>query len=166
MGISMRIREAEESDLPFIVDIYNAGISDHTASTNTRLATVTRSTGWFRQHRAMGKPLLVAEEGGRIIGWLSVRPFYRRPAYDATAKLLVYVSPESRRKGVARGLLHSALEKSHSSGVNKLVGYILAINEPAIRLMESSGFRKWGSFPGAANIDGAEQDVVIMGRQV
>jgi len=166
VGILMRIREAVESDLPGIVDIYNKGIESHTASTNTRPTTVNRSLGWFRQHKAAGKPIIVAEDSGRVVGWLSIRPFYRRPAYDAMAKVIVYVSPESRRKGVGRELLLNALEKSSSSGVSKLVGYILSINEPARKLLESSGFQKWGSFPGAANIDGAEHDVVVMGRKV
>jgi phosphinothricin acetyltransferase len=162
----MRIREAAENDLPAIVDIYNKGIESHTASTNTRPATVIRSVGWFRQHKATCRPILVAEEGGSVIGWLSLRPFYRRPAYDATSKVIVYVSPESRRKGVGRELLRSAIEKSPSSGVKRMVGYILSINKPAMGLLESSGFEKWGSFPGTASIDGTERDVVIMGRRM
>jgi phosphinothricin acetyltransferase len=162
----MRIREAGENDLPAIVDIYNKGIESRTASTNTRPATVIRSVGWFRQHKTTGRPILVAEEGGSVIGWLSLRPFYRRPAYDATSKVIVYVSPESRRKGVGRELLRSAIENSPSSGVKRMVGYILSINKPAMGLLESSGFQKWGSFPGTASIDGAEHDVVIMGRKM
>ena len=84
----MKIREAKESDLPAMVEIYNASTGG-VASTNVRPATVVRSTGWFRQHKAAGRPVLVAEGEGKVVGWLSLRPFYRRPAYDATAKVMV-----------------------------------------------------------------------------
>lgn len=162
----MKIREAAEADLQAIVEIYNASIRGGAVSTNTRPATVTRSRGWFRQHKAAGKPILVAEDSGRVIGWLSIRPFFRRPAYDATAKVLVYVAPEARGKGVGTKLLNSAISRVPSAGVNTLVCYLLSGNEPARRLFEESGFAKWGHFPAVATVEGVERDLVVMGRHI
>jgi L-amino acid N-acyltransferase YncA len=162
----LNIREAKESDLPAMVDIYNASARSSIVSTNTRPATIARSTGWFRQHKAAGKPVLVAEEEGRVIGWLSFRPFYRRPAYDATAKVMVYVAPEARGRGVGTKLLSSAISCGKSAGLNTLVCYLLSDNVPAQRLFEDSGFQKWGHFPGVASIGGRECDLVIMGRRI
>jgi phosphinothricin acetyltransferase len=162
----MKIREAAESDLPAIVDIYNLSIPDGKSSTNTRPATVTRSTGWFRQHKAAARPVLVAEDAGRIVGWLSVRPFYRRPAYDGTAKVIVYVAPDSRGKGIGKQLLDKAMSCGRSSGLNTLVCYMLADNELAQRLFEDSGFESWGRFPGVASVGGKEKDLVVMGRRI
>ncbi len=118
----MKIREAVESDLPAIIDIYNRSVEEGVASTNTRPTTVTRSKGWFRQHKASGKSILVAEDNGKIIGWLSVRPFFRRPAYDSTAKVLVYIAPGDRKKGVGGELLANALAQSPSIGINAARG--------------------------------------------
>lgn len=162
----MRIREATEGDLPAIVDIYNASIREGAASTNLRPVTVTRSKGWFRQHGAAGKPIWVAEEAGKVIGWLSVRPFFRRPAYDATAKVLVYVAPDDRGKGVGTQLLNNAISRAKACGVSTFVCYLLQENGPARKLFEDSGFENWGRFPGIAKMDGAERDLVVMGRRL
>ena len=162
----MRIREATESDLPAIVEIYNRSIGDGKASTNTQPSTVRRSTGWFRQHKTTGKPILVAEDAGRIVGWLSIRLFYRRPAYNDTGKMLVYVDPGSRGKGIGKGLVDKALSAGRSCGLNKLVCYVLAENDLAKRLLENSGFESWGKFPGVATMDGRERDLLVLGRRL
>lgn len=162
----MKIREAKESDLPVMVEIYNASLGGGVVSTNTKPATVARSTGWFRQHKAAGKPVLVAEEEGKVVGWLSIRPFYRRPAYDATAKVMVYVAPEARGRGVGTKLLSSAISRAPSAGVNTLVCYLLSDNVPAQRLFEDSGFQKWGKFPAVAKVEDKERDLVVMGRRL
>ena len=166
MVSGMNVREAMESDLPEIVNIYNASLGSGLASTNTTPATVTRSKGWFRQHKATGRQIWVAEEGGRIVGWLSMRPFYRRPAYDATAKVMVYVAPESRGKGVGKRLLDNAITCGPSAKINTLVCYLLSENERAKKLFEESGFKKWGTFPGVANVAGIERDLVVLGLRL
>jgi L-amino acid N-acyltransferase YncA len=166
MGTLLKIREATESDLPAIVDIYNASLGSRLATTNTQPATVTRSLGWFRQHKATSKPILVAEENNKVIGWLSFRPFYRRPAYDAAAKLLIYVAPNNRSKGVGSVLLKKALEQSPSIGLSAVVGYILSENKPARRLLERQGFEQWGYFPKVAELDGVKRDLVVMGHKI
>ncbi len=162
----MKIREATESDLPAMVDIYNDSTCMGMVSTNTRPASVGRSTGWFRQHKATGRPVLVAEEEGRVIGWLSIRPFFRRPAYDATAKVMVYVAPNARGRGVGTKLLSSAMSRVKSAGCNALVCYLLSENALARRLFEDAGFKEWGHFPGVARMGGMERDLVVMGRRL
>jgi phosphinothricin acetyltransferase len=162
----MRIREAMESDLPAIVDIYNGSITDGKSSTNTQPTTVRRSTGWFRQHKATSKPILVAEDAGRIVGWLSVRPFYSREAYDRTGKVKIYVEPQSRGRGIGKELLDEAMSCGKSSGLNTLVCYMLADNELARRLFEDSGFDPWGQLPGVARLGTTDKDLIIMGRRL
>ena len=44
--------------------------------------------GWFREHDPSRRPIRVAEEVGRIVGWMSLGDFYDgRPAYHATAEV-------------------------------------------------------------------------------
>jgi L-amino acid N-acyltransferase YncA len=162
----MRIREATESDLSSIVKLYNDSISGGVASTNTNPVSLERSMGWFRQHRSSGKPLWVAEDDGKVVGWLSIRPFFRRPAYDATAKVMVYVDPGSRGKGVGTKLMRNAITCGQSAGLETFVCYLLQENQPAKEFLEASGFKKWGQFPGVARLAGIKRDLVVMGRQL
>lgn len=162
----MKIREATESDLPAIVDIYNASIGSRLLTTSIQPTTVLKSTGWFRQQKKSGKPLLIAEDKGKVLGWLSIRPFYRRPAYDSTAKVRMYVSPESQGKGIGSQLLRRAIASCPAYGVKSLVSYVLAENGPAHRVFTKLGFDEWGYFPGVIELDDTSRDLIVLGRKL
>ena len=88
----MRVRDARESDLPEIVEIYNSTIPSRMVSADTEPATVEQRRGWFREHDPSRRPLWVAEADGRVIGWLSLGDFWDgRPTYHATAEVGIYV---------------------------------------------------------------------------
>ena len=101
-----------------------------------------------------------------ILGWLSFQSFYGRPAYQATAEISIYVSPVYQRQRVAYKLLESAIALSPSLGLNTLLGFIFAHNQPSIKLFELFGFQIWGHLPQVANLDAIERDLLIMGRKI
>jgi predicted O-methyltransferase YrrM len=45
-----------------------------------------------------------------------------------------------------------------------MVGLIFGHNEPSLKLFQRLGFERWGFFPGVAQLDGVERDLVVMGR--
>src|SRR5262249_38109288 len=51
-----------------------------------------------------------------------------------------------------------------SLSITALVGLIFAHNDPSLKLFQRLGFERWGSFPGIAQLDGVERDLVAMGR--
>jgi phosphinothricin acetyltransferase len=163
----MRIRDADESDLPAIVAIYNSTVPD-LVTADTAPVSVEERIPWFRLHSAARRPIWVAEEeGGQgIIGWLSLQDFYPRSGYHATAEVSVYVAKTHRRQGTARRLLEEALGRSPSLGIRTLMGLIFAHNEPSLRLFEGMGFQRWAYLPRVTELEGVERDVVIVGRRV
>lgn len=162
----MLIRDAQESDLPAIVDIYNSMIPGRMVTADTEPVTVDDRRTWFKEHKKGFRPLWVAEEDGNILGWLSFQSFYGRPAYHATVEVSVYVSPDRRRQGVGIRLLNKAIEHSPSIGVKTLMGFIFAHNEPSLKLFEKFGFEQWGYYPRIAELDGVDRDLVIVGRRI
>ena len=78
--MNMHIRYATHQDLPDIVAIYNASIAGRMSTADTQPVAVAARETWFRDHDPERRPLLVAEDARGIAGWLSVRPFYGRPA--------------------------------------------------------------------------------------
>ena len=61
-------------------------------------------------------PLLVAEEGGRIVGYAYAAPFHGRAAFKHSAEVSIYLDGQHRRQGVGRALyreLESRLLKQH-----------------------------------------------------
>jgi L-amino acid N-acyltransferase YncA len=159
-------RLAVRGDLARIVDIYNSTIRWRRATADTEPVTVESRGTWFEDHRPDIRPLWVAEAEGHIAAWLSFSSFYGRPAYSNTAELSVYVHESFRKRGLGSYLLTQALKHAPSIGLNTLLGFIFAHNEPSLRLFEQFGFARWGELPRVAVLDGVERDLVIVGRRV
>ena len=162
----MTIRDAAEADLPAIVAIYNAAIPGRMATADTEPVTVAQRLPWFREHDPARRPLWLAVDGARTLGWLSFQSFYGRPAYHATAELSVYVSPAHQRRGVALALLTRALAEAPRLGLHTLLGFVFGHNAPSLTLFERLGFERWALLPRVAELDGVERDLVIVGRRV
>lgn len=162
----MVIRDAEEADLPAIVEIYNAAIRSRISTAQLDPVSVEERLPWFHKHSPESHPLWVAGIDGQIAGWLSFHSFMTRCAYRGTAEISVYVSEKSRRLGVGRVLLEKAIASSPRLEINALVGCIFGHNEPSLRLFERLGFERWGFLPRIARVDEVERDLVIMGRHI
>ncbi|HEX2729784.1 MAG TPA: GNAT family N-acetyltransferase, partial [Rubrobacteraceae bacterium] len=116
----MEIRDAVETDLPIIVDIYNSTIPSRIVSADTELVSVEQRLPWFREHESGRRPIWVAEEE-EIVGWLSLSDFYDgRPAYHQTAEIGVYIREDRRGRGVGRRLLEVAIRRAPGLGIKTL----------------------------------------------
>jgi phosphinothricin acetyltransferase len=160
----MIIRDAVEADLPAIVEIYNATIPTRIVTAEIEPTTVEARLPWFREHSSEHYPFWVGESEGRVIGWLDFKRFLPRRAYRGTAQISVYVDEEFRRRGVGQRLLEQAIARAPSLGITALVGFIFGHNEPSLKLFQRLGFERWGFFPGVAQLDGVERDLVVMGQ--
>src|SRR5437660_10138967 len=161
----MIIRDAVEADLPAIVEIYNAIVPTRMVTAELEPTTVEARLPWFREHSPEQYPFVVAESGGRVIGWLDFKQFLPRCAYRGTAEISVYVDERFRRQGVARRLLEEAIARAPSLGITALVGLIFGHNEPSLRLFDRLRFERWGLLPAIARLVDVERDLAIMGRR-
>lgn len=160
------MRLAVKSDLPAIVAIYNSTVSTRQSTADTVEVSVDSREEWFRQHTPDKRPLMVHEQDGRIIAWVSFQSFYGRPAYDHTAEISIYISPEHRGKGLGKALLGEALSMPPSLNIRTVVGFVFSHNEPSIRLLKSCGFESWGRLPNVAEMDGKEYSLSILGKRM
>ena len=158
-------RLASEEDLPQIVEIYNSTIPSRMVTADTEPVSVGSRRAWFEQHDSASRPLWVVEHDGHCVGWLSFSSFYGRPAYNATAELSVYVHDAWRARGVGSYLLGQAISHAPKIHVTTLLGFVFGHNTPSLRLFEKYGFLRWGLLPRVAVLDGAERDLVILGRR-
>jgi phosphinothricin acetyltransferase len=160
------IRYAQPVDLADIVAIYNAAIPGRMATADTSPVTVAQREPWFREFDPRLRPLWVAcDRDERVVGWLSFRSFYGRPAYHATVETGVYVTPAAQRRGIARELLQHGIATAPSLGVTTLLAFVFGHNTPSIDLFTRMGFESWGRLPGVAELDNIARDLVILGRR-
>jgi len=159
-------RLARFQDLPAIVDIYNSTVPSRLVTADTEPITVESRHAWFEEHTPERRPLWVAEEDGKIIGWLSFSNFYGRPAYNGTAELSIYLHEDARGKGLGRYFLSEAIAFAPQIRVHTLLGFIFGHNIPSLKLFEAFGFERWAHMPRVATLDGIERDLDILGKRV
>jgi L-amino acid N-acyltransferase YncA len=160
------MRVATEKDLPAIVAIYNTTVPTRQSTADTAEVTVASRMEWFRQHTPGKRPLLVHEQDGRIVAWVSFQSFYGRPAYDHTAEISIYISPEHRGQGLGRKLLAEVLGMTQELRIKTVVGFVFSHNEPSVRMLKVFGFAEWGRLPNVAEMDGNEYSLSILGKRV
>lgn len=161
----MNIRHAHEADLPVIVAIYNAAIPSRQATADLEPVSVHSRRAWF-QGRCSQRPIWVIELEGMVVGWLSFKSFYGRPAYDSTAEVSIYLAPSVHRCGLGSQLLAQAIKESPNLQIKTLLGFIFAHNEGSLNLFVKYGFQQWGYLPQVAELDGVERDLIIMGLRI
>ena len=165
---SVPIRHAQPADLARIVAIYNASIPGRMATADTEPVTVAARESWFREFDPARRPLWVLTDMSTdaVLGWLSLRSFYGRPAYAATVEVGVYTDPAAQRRGVGKSLLAHALAAAPALRIRTVLAFVFAHNAPSIALFERAGFAAWGRLPRVAELDGIERDLAILGRRI
>ncbi len=135
------VREAEETDLPAILEIYNDSVMTSTATFEQNIQTVETRREWFKNHGS-NYPLIVAVSNGEILGYCSLSQFQGNSGYRATVELSVYVEKNSRRQGIAKLLMREVLGRAKEKSFHAIISSISFDNEPSIRLHENFGFQK------------------------
>lgn len=108
--------------------------------------------------------MLVAEDGGVIVGELSLKAVSSRRAVQHVATLGMSVKHAHRRKGVGKALLDAAIDWAPSAGIKRIELYVYARNAPAIALYEACGFKVEGTRRGFIKEGDTYLDDVVMGR--
>jgi L-amino acid N-acyltransferase YncA len=163
----IQFRNATATDLPAVVAIYNSTIASRMVTADTESVTVEGRQSWFDEHSAGKRPLWIVEnDAQQMIGWVSFQSFDGRPAYDGTAEISIYLDASQRGKGVGKKILQYCIENAPSLGINTLLGYIFAHNEPSIKLFTQLGFTEWAMLPNIAVLDGEEKSLKILGKRI
>lgn len=158
------IRKAEIDDLESIRDIYNAAIPAGLATADTELQSAEARHRWFTQTDRSRYPVWVLEDAHQqVVGWLSLRPFYKRKAYDSLAEMSIYLHPDIQQKGMGYFLASRAVSEARELGFNNLLALIFDHNTASIQLFKKLGFANWGLFPHVAYMPQGVRSVRLMG---
>lgn len=157
----LTLRKAALKDLPAITDIYNQAILTTTATFDTNIKTPEEQKAWFAKH-GVKYPILVALEGGEIVGWASMSPWSDRCAYADTAEISLYVREDWRGKGVGRKLSGALLKAAREGGLHTAIARIAEGNDVSIHLAESLGFKHIGVMREVGKKFGKLLDVYMM----
>jgi phosphinothricin acetyltransferase len=158
----LTVRDATPADLAAIFAIYNEQVLHGTATFDTEPREVGRDDGWLTDRDARRHPVIVAEDGGEVVGWGSLSEWSPRRGYARTVEGSVYVHVDHRRRGVGRALLAELVERAPAAGAGVIVARIAEANEGSVALFEQFRFGHIGTQRRCGEKFGRILDVELM----
>lgn len=159
--VEIVIRKATDIDIASIQIIYNEGIEDRIATLETETKDYSFMKTWFDTHKGRYQ-VIVAEEGDKILGWASLNPYNSRAAYFGVADLSLYITRESRGKGIGGKLLEAIHIIAKENDFHKIVLFTFPFNQLGQGLYRNKGYREVGVFKNQGILDGQYVDVMAM----
>lgn len=158
----MLIRDASQADLGSLRDIYNDAVLNTTAIWNEIAIDLDNRRAWLELRAQQGFPVLVAEDGGEVVGYASYGPWRAFDGFRETVEHSVYVRADQRGKGVGAQLLQALIERARGQGLHVMVAAIESGNAASIRLHERLGFVTTGQMPQVGQKFGHWLDLTFM----
>jgi L-amino acid N-acyltransferase YncA len=155
------IRQATESDLAAINDIYNHYVPISTCTYQEELEKIESRREWYNRHGPR-HPVTVAEIDGVVVGWASLSPYHTRSAYRFSVENSVYVRHDMQRRGIGAALLRDLIERARAIGHHTIVADIDAEQTGSIALHAKFGFEIIGRLKQVGFKFGKWRDVIYM----
>ena len=112
----VHIRPAAARDLERITEIYTYYVLHGLASFETEPPSTQEMNVRWQAITERGLPYIVAEDGGRILGYAYAGPYRTRRAYRFSVENSVYIAPEETGRGLGRTLLEQVIALCTEAG--------------------------------------------------
>ena len=133
------IRRANLADAEAIRQIYNIEVTGSPATLDLVPRTPEEQASWMVAHSGV-YPVIVADEGGQVVGFASLSPYRPRPGYATAVEDSIYVAAQHRGNGVGRQLLSEAVVMARTHGFHSIVARVSATQQASVALHEACGF--------------------------
>jgi phosphinothricin acetyltransferase len=141
------VRPATDADLPRLNEIYNHYIVNTPITFDIEPWTVEQRREWFTHYALDGTHrVLVAEEGGVILGSTWSSQFRPKRAYHTTIETSVYCAPESVGRGIGALLYEALFEALRGEPIHRALAGITQPNDASVKLHERFGFKRVALF--------------------
>jgi phosphinothricin acetyltransferase len=160
----MELRDAQESDVPGILEIFNEVIAHSTAIYSEQPTSLEERLAWLRARREQGYPVIVSVSGDQVNGFASFGDFRAWPCYRYSVEHSVHVRQEHRGQGLGRRLLEALIPRAAALGKHVLIAGIDAENAVSLTLHQRMGFERVAHFRQVGRKFGRWLDLVFMQR--
>lgn len=138
------VRPATPADAPGIAAIYDVAVRETIATFEEEPPGPARWLDRLASPARPGDHLLVAVDGGRVLGYAGSSDFRPRRGYRFTREVCVYVAADARRRGMASAMYAALVAACRADGIRVLVGVVAQPNEDSNALHERLGFEAIG----------------------
>jgi L-amino acid N-acyltransferase YncA len=162
---TVTVRDANSGDMAEVQAIYSHHVLHGFATFEEVPPPVDEMQRRRESVLAAGLPYLVAEIGGRVVGYAYASAYRPRPAYRFTVENSVYVEDGRAGQGIGRALLTELIARCEAGPFRQMVAVIGdSGNAGSIGLHEALGFRHVGTVRSAGFKLGRWVDTVLMQR--
>jgi phosphinothricin acetyltransferase len=159
------VRDASEADMPAVQRIYAHYVLNALATFEETPPSLEDMMARRRRSLAIGAPYLVAEAGGRIVGYCYASPYHARPAYRYTLEDSVYVADGLHGRGLGAALLGALIQRCEAGPWRQMVAIIGdSANRASIALRRRFGFEDVGTLRAVGFKFGRWVDTPLMRR--
>jgi phosphinothricin acetyltransferase len=163
----VRVRVADENDMPAIQEIYAEYVLNSTASFEEEAPTVAEMTARWQKLQARKMPFLVAVVGKRVAGYAYGGPFRERSAYRYTIEDSIYIAADMRGRGIGNVLMDELIKRCTNLGYRQMIAVIGdSTNAASLALHSRHGFRVIGALSSSGFKFGRWADTVLMQRSL
>lgn len=154
----MIVRAARSEDAVAITEIQNPVIQDTAITFNSELKT----PGMVQEAIEQLPCFLVAEDEGRILGFVSYLQFRRGVGYARAMEHTIVLAPEARGRGVGRALMTAAEDHARAAGVGSLWAGISGENPDGVKFHARLGYEEIARLPKVGFKFDRWMDLVLM----
>lgn len=130
-----------EQHLPAILSIYNHYVAHSTATFHTHLLTIDEMRGLvFFQNPRYGAYTIISGDG--LAGYVLLTQHKAREAYNSTAEVTIYLSPDFTGKGLGRVAVNFIECVARQSGFHALIATVCGENTQSLALFERCGYER------------------------
>jgi L-amino acid N-acyltransferase YncA len=163
----LTLRPSTDADVPAITAIYAHHVLHGTGTFETTPPTEADMANRRLDVLGRGLPYLVAEQGGRVLGFAYCQWFKPRPAYRYSAEDSIYLHPDAAGRGIGKQLLAALVHQAEAAGIRKLIAVIGdSANAGSIGVHRSLGFHKVGTIQSCGWKFDRWLDIVLMEKAV
>jgi phosphinothricin acetyltransferase len=145
--VAATLRPGELRDVPDITEIYNHFVSTTAITFDLVPHTVEQRAEWFGRFAPTGRHrILVAEEGGRVLGYATSGRFRDKAAYDPSVETSVYCAPDAVGRGLGTALYSALFAALADEDVHRAYAGVTLPNPASLALHHRFGFTEVGTF--------------------
>ena len=154
----MIIRKAVDADARPLMEIQNPVIRDTAATFNSVERTEVDFQNAFRDLPCF----LVAEDNGKILGFVSYIQFRRGIGYARTVEHTIVLAEDARGRGVGRALMAAVEDHARAAGMGSIWAGVSGENADGVAFHARLGYEEVARLPKVGFKFGRWMDLVLM----
>ena len=154
-------REAKPDELSFVLGLYNFYILNTNILADHEPITLEELQARLLYQTKNYKTFLVCHETEKnVVGFCFLTQFRKKPAYDSTAEIGLYLKPEQTGKKLGPSIIRFLEEYAKQHHIEVIIASISGENSRSIRLFEEMGYEQCAHYKQVARKFDQRIDVV------